>query len=341
MTADEILSIPLDRPERLFSAPTVIDQEFRALAREWHPDTNPDVAATKVTAHLSALRTIAHDKVKQGTWREDGVITIRAADGRSFRVRFEMERSIEAGKSFYGRSALLWQISSGFADLTKSVQDRVAKLNFASERMETEMRKYLPSIAGVHKCADGSVGLVLTKTDDVFMLDDVRLHLGGAIDPRHVAWVMSGVYNIACYFEFSGLCHGGITPDSVFVSPKHHSVMLYGGWWYATPVGEKLRALPRSIHSVTPPDVLREKKASPIIDTASIRLLGRSLLGDPTGMTLRSLAPEPMVRFLRSPASPSAREDYANWQKAIGESFGARRFVDLKITASDIFEKEK
>ena len=49
-------------------------------------------------------------------------------------------------------------------------------------------------------------------------------------------------------------------------------------------------------------------------------------------------APAPMIDWLRLPASNDPIEDYRTWRtRVLPDSFGARRFVELPLTQSDIY----
>ena len=70
--------------------------------------------------------------------------------------------------------------------------------------------------------------------------------------------------------------------------------------------------------------------------------MGRELLGDISGMRLphEKAAPQAMLEWLRLPASNDAAEEYRIWQQDIlKESFGARRFVEMKLSHGDIYSK--
>lgn len=340
MTADEILAIPADQPERLFSGPDKLKLEYRQLAKAWHPDSNKDPAASDVAARINALFAEAQKKAAIGRWDTPNQMVLKDAwTGKTFKIGFRRKIPFELGEMLYGRTKVLFLIRSEFKDLFEAAHATIEDFKFGSDRMRAEMTKYLPVFRNRFETKDGLCAYFMDKTEDVFLLRDVQTHFGGRMDPRHVAWIMSALLNIACYLEYAKITHNGITADTVFISPKYHSALLFGGWWYSTKVGHKIAALPDGTRRLAPPDMLRHKKGDPTLDLVSIRAIGRDLLGDITGMTLLStLAPAPMVNFLRSHPSSSARQDYAHWGKVLEASFGPRRFTELVITENDIFK---
>lgn len=339
LSAEAILS--LAEPECLFSGPGTIKDEHRALAKRWHPDHNADRRATEVVAQINRLYDEAQRRVASGTWQTPGLLELEGVDGKVRRIRYRRKHAFELGEFVYGDTALAFVVRGEFADLFENGRKRIAGLKYRDAAMDKEMSRFLPKVQAVFETKDGRSVMVQEKTPDVFLLRDVLAALNGKIDAKHVAWVQSAMHNIACYLEFAGLTHNGIGIDTVFVSPQFHSALLLGGWWYAAPFGSRLNAVPAATHAHAPMDILRDKRAQYRLDLAMLRVTGRQLLGDASGMMLAgSDAPAPMRDFLRRPTTGSAREDYALWASTVlPASFGPRRFVKLDLSASDIYQE--
>jgi hypothetical protein len=340
MTAAQILAIPVTAPERFFTSPDTVSAEKRALAKIWHPDLNGDSEESKkVFAHINAIADKAEEKVAAGSWKAAGVLEFRAFDGSRKRLRFLKQRDFELGTMVYGRGAVSFVLKSDFADLFHTAKKRISGLTYASPKMEQEISRYMPKIKADFETDDQRFVMVIEKTPDLFLLEDVRVAAGGRIDPKHVAWILNSVYNICSYLQFAGVSHNAIAADTIFISPKFHSSVLAGGWWYAAETGRHLNALPSLTHRLAPPAAIREKKADPSIDTTMVKVLGRYLLGDVSGMNLKAIGvPAPMIEFLRKPAGQRAYQEYAAWGAALKASFGDRRFVEMDITESDIYK---
>jgi hypothetical protein len=125
----------------------------------------------------------------------------------------------------------------------------------------------------------------------------------------------------------------------VFVSPKFHSAVPPGGWWYAAKSRSRLELLPDETFALLPRSMATDKRADIRLDIESVRAIGRAALGDPTGLALvgRADLPRPMADYLRLPSSGSAVDDYRAWEQVLKDSFGPRRFVELPVTSSDIY----
>lgn len=337
ISADSILAIPKDEPERLFSGALGIKDEYRQLAKLWHPDHNPgDPRAPAVFSHLNLLHEAGQEKLRRGSWSPPGQLLVTDVDGKYWRLNYYKRRPFELGEIFYGRRAVGFLLAAGNADRARAAAAVIRGNSFSNDAMRAEMEKYLPSITSTVMVNDGRVLVVMPKTADVYLLDDLRKALGGSVDPRHVAWILSSLFNIACYLEYAGTVHNAFLGDTIFVSPQYHSTALLGGWWYAAKLGSPITHLPTAVHRIAPPAVLRAKKADHQLDRIAIRAVGRELLGDATGMSLAGRAPDPMLTFLRSPPHDSALKDYGAWRAVLESSFGPRRFVELVLPESAI-----
>ena len=112
------------------------------------------------------------------------------------------------------------------------------------------------------------------------------------------------------------------------------------GWWYAAARGARMAALPAPALRLLPPDMLYTKRADPRLDLDLIRGVGRALLGDESGVTLGhdGRVPEPLRRWLRTASGGDAVQEYEYWQRhVLIESFGARRFMPLPVSADAIY----
>ena len=92
---------------------------------------------------------------------------------------------------------------------------------------------------------------------------------------------------------------------------------------------------------IAPMEMLADKIADHKLDLMLVRDIGLELLGDSSGSTLLhdGKTPQPLVNFFRSITDGNAFQEYERWTKKILiDSFGKRRFVEMKIEASDIYK---
>jgi hypothetical protein len=209
---------------------------------------------------------------------------------------------------------------------------------FADDAMRRAVSRYLPVVSRIVDTAERHA-VMGRKDADMILLADLLQHLGGALDARHVAWILSELHCFACWLEWAGLTHNAIAPDTVFVSPAHHAVAVLGGWWYATPAGSPLKALPARTLNLAPADIVRRKTAEPRVDLDLIRALGREMLGNASerAMARAVRVPPALDAWLSLPTDGSARADYALWKRVLTDAFGARRFTTLNVRPEDVY----
>jgi len=339
LTAAQILAIAPTEPGRLFSGdPASLRHEFTVLAKCWHPDRNGSSEAAKVMERLVALYDAARRKHAAGEWCAPDVIRIDTSTGNSLVLKVQRRHEFELGGMAVAIDRVAFLVETEHTTLFETGLRRIKELRYPAARIRGDLAKFMPDVQGVYETANHHVA-IMAKTEDVILLKDLVAHLGGQLPPKHTAWVISSLLNLACFFEVIGLTHNAISPETIFVTAMHHAVYVFGGWWYAAPTGSRIELLPEMTYALMPRSMATSKRADIRLDLESIRAVGRTILGDSTGLGLvgREDLPKPMTNFLRLPSSGSAIEDYRAWGKALKDSFGPRRFMELPISSRDVY----
>ncbi len=344
LTADEILAIPEDAPERLFSSAAAAEKEARKLFMTWHPDHGSGPRGWDVFDRLKKLNKAAKRKAADGTWETPGLLAIRGTDGTQFELRFSHKMTLEVGTMFVGRTVVAFDIPTENLDLLDDAQRSIARLSYANDTMRKEFSRYLPEVVKKVETASGAL-LVLKKSVKELLLQDVLEFYKGKMPAAHVAWVISRLLNIACYLELQGkVAHNTIGPDTVFISPEEHTAHLLGGWWFATPLGAPMKAASQRMMLCAPPAVLQKKVGDIRTDMEMIQALGRELLGDPTGNRLArdTSVPAALVDWLQLSTHQSAVATYKDWQsRVLIEAFGPRKFVPMTLTHDQLYDPKQ
>jgi hypothetical protein len=328
--ASDILAIPIDEPERLFSNPHNASAEYHQLAKEWHPDRNK--AGDAVFTHLTALWAVAKEKIRKGEWIYPGILTLNSqVSGLPAKFHYIRKEKFELGECYFGKTFLAYAVDPDYKDLYEVAKRTTREFRFPDTKMANELSKCLPGSERFLSESKNRHWIIWRKAEDLVKLRDVLEFCGGTVDPRHVAWIGSRLLNIACYLGVTKLAHQDISLDSVWICPEKHTAILYGGWWYAAPCGQRITSLPARSYRQTSPDVRTNKRADSRLDLNLIRLTLTELLGG-TDST-----PTPMAQWLRLASAGNALADYYSWYQVLEKCFGPRKFVPLNVSAAVIY----
>lgn len=338
MNAAAILAIPLDQPERLFRAKERVNAEYRELAKFWHPDLNKTDEAGDVFAHIGRLKDAALARAAKGIWTPPGRIEITDRYGKRFWIKYRARRKFEMGEMLIGMGIITFIIPRAHEELVLNGLQQIGRIRYPSKDFQKSLERYMPKVERAFETKDDWVVCIRKEPHEV-LLADLIAHLGGRIDPKHTAWIISSLLNLACFLEVSNMTLNAISPSTAFVSPQKHAVSLYGGWWYAQKGGGLLTHLPQETLSLASPRLKALKIAQHELDLSSIKAIGRACLGDLAGGSLRvrSDIPSALSQFLLLPPAKTALAEYEGWPKVLEDSFGPRRYHELKITGDDVY----
>lgn len=340
MTAQEILKCT--EPGEIFPDDAAgIKAEYTRLAKLWHPDRNDGSAeANEVMIKINALYERAMELLLAGKWRKPGFLRLRCRDGKVRELKYRKEAPFELGTMYICDSVVAYIVDNRFKELYDNAVQRISRLEFADANMKAEMAKCLPKVISQFVTLDGQFGMVVKKEPDMLLLEDVLTYYNGRMPDRHVAWILGTLYNLACYLEYEGITINAISTGTYFISPKWHCGAILGGWWFAVPSGARMMGVPEKIFGILPPYVVNTGRSSIQTDLEAIRLVGRELLGDRTGMRLEDYGvPGPLAVWLRGAPADSAFEEYARWRKVLDDSYGARVFVKMELDADKVYIK--
>lgn len=341
MSAAFILAIPMDEPERLFKNKNHLRQEYLILLKTWHPDINKDPLAAKVAAHIQALYEKAQEKLTAKIWNPPGLLQLTGRDGRVRTIKYRVKRSFELGEMYVGDTIVTFAIKRCFENLAIAGLRAIGTIRYPNETFRKSLEQYVPKVEHFFETGD-YILVCCRKRKDEILLSDLIEHLGGKIDPKHVAWIMSCLFNLASFLQITDLTVNGITPQTVFVSTPTHSLSILGGWWYGAEKGKPLASLPPDVYKLAPRKLLISKQATPSLDLECMRACGRAALGDVTGNSfrMRNDIPKPMAEFLQLPSGSDAVKEYDSWMKVLEDSFGPRKFVKLEVTSDMVYPLE-
>lgn len=310
-----------------------VKAKYKELAKEWHPDTNHHPDASSVFAKITELYNKALELLKDGQWEKTNYILISKTDGKKIALNYDTYFKFELGICYVTRTKVVYILDNDKEKYYNNAIQRIKGLKYKDKQMEDKLSRCLPKIYQTFKTNNGKYIIVLEKTEDVYPLKNVLEYFNNHIDDKHVAWIVSRLCNLTCYLKYNGLVHNGININNCFVSPEHHSILLLGGWWYATKEDERMIGTTKDIFSIMSVSAKGAKKSSTITDLESVKLLGRQLLGETNcrKLSLDTSIPKPFINYLISGSSNNSYEEFSKWDKALEESYGKRRFIKMEI----------
>jgi len=340
-SAASILAIPLDQPESLFSDKTNLRARFLSLLKLWHPDVNKDEHAGMVAAHIQALYESAQAKLDKGIWVTPFLLEVPGVDGRIRKIAYRVRDTFELGEIYIGNGIVTYAINRVHEPAVIRALKNIGTIRYPDESFKKSLEPFFPKVEHYFESKD-HIFVCMRKHNDEILLSDLIEHLGGKIDPKHVAWIMSCLFNLVCFLWINDMTLNGIDTKAIFVSPAKHAGSILGGWWYSTPKGKRMDSLPPSTYKLASRKLLATKEATTQFDLECIRAVGRAALGDATGDSLRMCKeiPKPMTTFLMLPSTGNPVKEYEAWSKVLVDCFGPRKFVQLNVSIDDVYPKE-
>jgi len=305
--------------------------EYRELSRKFHPDKyNGDSA---VMARINSLYDKALHLFSIGEWEKSNQITLVPRAGKATSHNYLSEKPFELGTFYICDCEVIYILDSQHEKYYRNAIKRIESLKFASDRMKKEMSRFMPELKFNYRLKDDRWCMGFKKTEDVFALEDLLSYFDGEIPPQHSAWIISRLSNICCYFDYMNIAHNGVSLSNCFVSPKHHTIILLGGWWYCAGQGERMIGTQKAIYDVIPVREKGDKTSTIVTDLESSKLIGRLILGKKNATT-----PQAMTKFLQSGSQERAVDEFNKWDSALTEAFGVRKFIELDVAKSDIYK---
>lgn len=323
---DKILNSkrPIDLYDRNTSN---LEKEYKRLVKIFHPDINNHPKASICLIKITEM----YNKAKNGCWEGKNFIKINQTNGDILIIDYLELKTFELGIFYITKNNIIYLIENKHKKFYDQMNMNINSFRFHNDKMKSEMQKYLPKIEKTFETVDGYLGVMISKDSDLILLKDVYNHFNKEIPDRHVAWVMTSIYNTICYFEWLGLVHNGITLDNCFISPKNHYISIFGGWWYSVKQGEKMIGVSKEIFDIMPPNIKHTKNALTQTDLESVRNIGRILLG------YDSKAPKEILNWVNGVSSEDAVEDYKKWEQTLLNGYGKRTFIEMNLSSNDVY----
>lgn len=260
---------------------------------------------------LNYLRGV-HDQKANGEdhedllWGDAETVLLQTADGTDVTIRYLYSFDGGAAVTYLTRNSVLYVFPEKQRGEADKMLQGIQMLTFPPADVKG-LGECFPSLVGKYELKDGGIMLAFERPTNMFPLS-----MFGSLAPRHVAWIVSRMENICCVLEYSGITHGGISEETVFINPFIHHAVLYGHWWGAR---RKECGLSHSFEAA---------HKMPNQDLWDVRKMAERILG-----LRKEEAPAQFLQFLREKPAADAYADFEAWDRVIEEGFGGRRFARM------------
>lgn len=313
------------QPEELFSE-LYIDREYRTFAKQYHPDRENGNA--EIFTHITLLYRKGKEKISSHSWGCKNVLI--NVGNKKFSIKYKKQYSLPMGEVYICSNSLVFHIEEDYRDIMENYCSNVSNFSFADEAMKEQFSLLIPQVSYTQFPL-----LIIVKDPALVRLRDVVEYYKGNLHPKSTAWIISGLYNIACFYRYNAYINGDISLDSIYIHPAFHQVFLFSHFFGS--FGEskkKFTILPQytleHCNYLQRGDFYRDFR----VDSDLIKLVGEQLN--------TSLTPPPMKEWFQTPSEGDIYKEYETWMnKILIASFGERKFFDMDTNAHLIYSKEK
>lgn len=153
---------------------------------------------------------------------------------------------------------------------------------------------------------------------------------GLTLSQGHANWILSRLLEFSAWLAQEGWTHGGINPESVFVVPETHGIII-GSFYHLTPREGTVKTISAKYKHWYPNALFVDKIAQPITDLELCKRTTAVLLGDPSGMgvKLQKTHLKSYIDFLLT-VHTDAYECYDKYRKLLEKHF-PKKFVPLNL----------
>ena len=308
-----------------------IPLSYKDWCKKIHPDVCADPQATDAFMRLQKFYNEATAAVCSGTWEGTNYIEFVTTNGKHLQLKYLYHCVFEIGEYYICNKHIIYVFDFSKKKYYNNYINQIKKLSFVDKPMEDMFKPLFPHDVLEYDTINDKHIIVVPKTEDVYPLRCViENFFNNSIPDTHLAWMMSRLMNISCYLKFSGIVCNGINIDNCFVSLEYHTILLIGGWWYATKENEKMLGTTSEIYGIMPPKVKADKISSSITDIESVKAFGRKYLADS--------APDAFKNFVNSGTIANSMKEMEKWDKALMDSFGKRKFIKIDATAKQVYK---
>ena len=225
--------------------------------------------------------------------------------------------------------------STVFSNIKKNIEKyKKTDFIFKSSNMETEFKHILPDIL----ISDNKI--TIKKSMNSIPLEFLFNYYSNKLDDKTVAWIISRMLNFACYLQYNNSVYASFSLRNLYVNTEKHWLKYIGGWWNYISENDSFSMMDSDVISCIPKSLLKTKKDTKKIDLYIIKALALKLLGNPMAPERTTNIPKAFCEWLVAPPLDNAILEFKSWDKALIDSYGKRKFVDITTNNIEFYNIE-
>lgn len=307
---------------------------YADYAKIYHSDAATGCAdAFNTIAKLYALAKVHFDNLNGKSVLKK--VKATSKDGKSYILEYVCERVEFEYTSYIGREELWIVFGENYKKYYDNYLLSTKLVSYADDNLKKEFSRLMPKIKQNFETTTGKYVIIIEKTSEVASIQDI---LDAIEDPnrkfewldrdRHCAWILSRLYNLACFLNMNKLVFNGINLKDLYVSPTFHTVLLLNGWQFCTKENERMLGTTKDIYDIMSIKCKDNKISEYNTDLESIKMVGRRLF--------TSKAPKALLEYVEKASTGDCFTDWTEYDEALTKAYGKRVFINWNFDIDDL-----
>ena len=227
-------------------------------------------------------------------WSDTDIKEYESAAGQQIELSFTYRTAVDGVDVFINKDSAIYVFPPEKHAFADKMVENIESLQYPSADIKG-LRNTFPHLKARYELKNGGVLLAFSKSENVY-----PMFVFSDLHPKHVAWMISRMENICCLLEFNERDHLHMDSENLFINPKSHEVLFYGGWW----------------------DMRDDRPITALTDLrkTAVRLTGNKI----------DEGPAMYDEFLKSEPKATAYDDFEYWDSVIEKGFGGHHFTEFK-----------
>lgn len=265
---------------------------------------------------------------------------------KTYDIEYRTECEFKLGKMYITPRSVVFVTRKEYESYHNNFVTKTQRYPKPDRTIWEKVQYMVPNVVRHFKDVSGDFVIIVKKPcEEMYSLREIVEFYGGKLNPEYVSSILSRLYYFNCYMDLSNMTHNALIIDNLFFAPGKYVeegdsftvndmriVGVYGGWFFTTFNGEKLKGMPKEVYELLTETSKFRQLSDFKADNAAIRRIARELLGDVTGKNLEGV-PTALAEWVnRKDFEQNAYEEFKRWKSVIIKSFGAHRFVRMDIS---------